>query len=328
MQRHTKTITVGNQTLIFETGKIARQANGAILLRSGDTVMFCSACATAEPLPNCDFVPLRVDYQEKFSSAGKTVGGFFKREGRPTERETLISRLIDRPIRPMIQDGYHHDTQVLCYVWSYDGVDSPDPLAICAASAALTISDIPLVKPIGAVRVGLIDGEFVVNPLIKQMEHSKLDLMIAGTEDAVLMIEGHCNFLTEEQVVQAIEAGHAGIRQITKALTEWQKEVGKPKNLSTIVTISDDVRKAVADIAEKPLVDALRLTDKKKREEAQAMVKKNVTGQLLPEGAEPKFPARYVEHAFKDLSSNVMRQMVLNEGKRCRWPWNEGYPGH
>lgn len=317
MQRHTKTITVGRQTLVFETGKIARQANGAVLLRSGETIIFGSACATPEPLVNCDFVPLRVDYQEKFSSAGKTVGGFFKREGRPTERETLISRLIDRPIRPMIQEGYYHDTQVLCYVWSYDGVDSPDPLAICAASAALTISDIPLVKPLGAVRVGYIDGEFVINPHIKEMQNSKLDLMIAGTEDAVLMIEGHCDFLTEEQVIQAIETGHKGIRLIAHALTEWQKEVGKPKNLSTIVTIPAEVHKAVADIAEKPLSAALRITEKKKREEAQAAAKKSVKEQLLPQGQEPKFPASHVERAYKELTSNVMRNMVLNEGKRC-----------
>ncbi len=317
MQRHTKTITVGRQTLVFETGKIARQANGAVLLRSGETVIFGSACATPEPIPNCDFVPLRVDYQEKFSSAGKTVGGFFKREGRPTERETLISRLIDRPIRPMIETGYHHDTQVLCYVWSYDGVDSPDPLAICAASAALTISDIPLVKPLGAVRVGYIDGEFVINPLVKQMQHSKLDLMIAGTEDAVLMIEGHCDFLTEQQVIQAIETGHQGIRLIARTLTEWQQEVGKPKNRSTIVTIPSEVREAVAAVSEKPLTDALRITEKQKREEAQGAAKKAMKEQLMPEGQEPKYPASYIERAYKDLSSDVMRKMVLNEGKRC-----------
>lgn len=178
MQRNTTTVVVGNQEISFETGKIARQANGAVLVRMGDTIVFCTACATPEALPDVDFLPLRVDYQEKFSSAGKTVGGFFKREGRPTERETLVCRLIDRPLRPMFEDGYYHDIQILSYVWSYDGVHLPDPLAICGASAALVISDIPLIKPIGAVRVGFVDGRFIINPTAEQQTKSILDLMI------------------------------------------------------------------------------------------------------------------------------------------------------
>src|ERR1700738_4613485 len=164
MQRHTISVTVDGKQIHFETGKIAKQANGAVLVRSGDTIVFTTACATSEPLEDVDFLPLRVDYQEKFSSAGKTVGGFFKREGRPTERETLMSRLIDRPLRPMFEEGYFHDVQILSYVWSYDGVNTPEPLAICAASAALAISDIPFIKPIGAVRVGRLNDKWVINP--------------------------------------------------------------------------------------------------------------------------------------------------------------------
>ena len=229
MKRKILKVKAGEQEITFETGKIARQAGGAVLVRQGDTVVFNSACAAPEANPETDFLPLRVDYQEKFSSVGKTSSGYIKREGRPTERETLVSRLIDRPLRPMFEEGYYNEIQVLSYVWSYDGVNSPEPLAICGASAALVISDIPLIKPIAGVRVGLIDGKFVVNPTIEQQSKSKLDLMIAGTDDAVLMIEGSCDFLTEAQVLEAIETGYQAIKTICEALVGWQKEIGKEK---------------------------------------------------------------------------------------------------
>jgi len=190
LHRETITVHVGKQTLKFETGKIARQANGSVMVHCGETVVFASACASPAAAEGVDFLPLRVDYQEKYSSAGRTAGGFIKREGRPTEREILVSRLIDRPHRPMFEEGYHNEVQLLSYVFSYDGIHIPDVLAICACSAALVISDIPLVKPIGAVRMGLIDEEFIVNPTAEEMKKSRLDLVLAGTEDAILMIEG------------------------------------------------------------------------------------------------------------------------------------------
>ncbi len=191
MNTHKKSVKIGHSEVHFETGKVARQANGAVIVRAGDTMILATACAADKATENIDFLPLRVDYQEKFSSAGKTLGGFIKREGRPTERETLVCRLIDRPLRPMFEEGYFNETQVLTYVWSYDGDNSPEPLAICAASAALAISDIPLIKPIGAVRVGYIDGKFVINPHPEKATESQLDLILAGTDDAVLMIEGY-----------------------------------------------------------------------------------------------------------------------------------------
>ena len=229
MNKYTRTISVAGRDLIFETGKLARQAHGAVTLRSGETILLATACRGSIPSEETDFLPLRVDYIEKFSSAGKTLGGFIKREGKPSEREVLISRLIDRPIRPMFEDGYFHDLQLLVYVLSYDGVHVPDPLAICAASAALVISDIPLVKPIAAVRIAYIDGQFIVNPTMQEMEKSRLDLVLAGTEDAILMIEGYCDFLTEEQILEAIQEGHSAIRTICQGLHEWQKLIGKPK---------------------------------------------------------------------------------------------------
>ena len=170
--RETITVPVGNKTLNFETGKIARQANGSVMLHCGDTIVFASACASPTASAEIDFFPLRVDYQEKYSSAGRTAGGFIKREGRPSEREILACRLIDRPLRPMFEEGYYNEVQVLSYVFSYDGVHQPDVFAICAASAALVISDIPLIKPIGAVRMGLIDDQFVINPTVEEMKKS------------------------------------------------------------------------------------------------------------------------------------------------------------
>ncbi len=316
MQHETMKINIQGQELIFETGKIARQAGGAVLLRSGETVVFATACAAPQPDPNTDFFPLRVDYQEKFSSAGKTLGGFIKREGRPTERETLVCRLIDRPLRPLFEEGYYNEVQVLTYVWSYDGVHSPDPLAICAASAALVISDIPLLKPVGGVRVGYVNGNFIVNPTIEQQKESKLDLLIAGTEDAVLMIEGCCDFLTEEQVLDAIATGHESIKQICRALGQWQSKIGKTKNKQTLQILPPELLKSVESIANPLLEKALRLVEKQKRQDELALVNAAVNASLLPVGAEAKYTAKEVNGAIKQVSSQMMRKMILNENIR------------
>lgn len=316
MQRHIMKVKVGEQEIVFETGKIGKQANGSVLVRVGDTMLFNTACATPTAAADADFFPLKVDYQEKFSAVGKTISGFIKREGRPTERETLVSRLIDRPLRPMFPEGYFNEVQVLSYVWSYDSINLTEPLAICGASAALVISDIPLLKPVAGVRVGLVEGKFVINPTQEQMSKSKLDLMLAGTEDAVLMIEGHCDFLTEEQVIEAIEFGHEGIKTICHALLNWQKEVGKAKNLSTIKTLSKDLLDEVDRLAKPQLESALRTKEKIAREEALNAARKAVTDVLLPEGAEPKYPANDVDAALKTISSHYMRKMILDENIR------------
>lgn len=316
MQRKMITIKVGEQDIIFETGKIARQANGAVIVRSGETVLLNTACSSPDVADDADFLPLRVDYQEKFSSAGKTLGGFIKREGRPTEKETLVSRLIDRPLRPMFEEGYYNEVQVLSYVLSYDNNVMPEPLAICGASAALVLSDIPLIKPIGAVRVGMIDQKFVLNPSVAQQKQSKLDLMLAGTEDAILMIEGYCDFLTEEQVIEAIELGHSGIKTICDALHHWQKEHGKEKNRSTLRIVPKEVLHAVEAIA-KPLIEpALRIGEKKKREGALGQVEEAINKALLPEGVEPKYDPLHVSKAYKAISSKYMREMILKENMR------------
>jgi polyribonucleotide nucleotidyltransferase len=316
MQRDIISVNINGQEMIFETGKIARQAGGAVVVRYGETIVFSTACAAPNPDPTADFLPLRVDYQEKFSSAGKTVSGFVKREGRPSEREILISRLIDRPLRPLFEEGYYNEVQVLSYVWSYDGVHSPDPLAICSASAALVISDVPLIKPIGAVRVGYLNGQFIINPTIEQQRQSKLDLMLAGTEDAVLMIEGFCDFLTEDQVLEAIAIGHESIKIICQALSQWQARIGKPKNRENLRLIPKKLYQEVEAIANPLLEKALRISEKKKREAELGNINKAVNESLFPEGVEPKYSEQDVNYVIKDVSSKMMRRMILNENLR------------
>ena len=316
LQRETITVQVGNKTLKFETGKIARQANGAVMVHCNDTVVFASACASPTAGEGVDFLPLRVDYQEKFSSAGRTAGGFIKREGRPTEREILVSRLIDRPLRPMFEDGYHNEVQVLSYVFSYDGIHVPDVLAICACSAALVISDIPLIKPIGAVRMGFIDDEFVVNPTSEEIKKSRLDLVLAGTEDAILMIEGFCDFLTEAQVLEAIEKGQAAISEICKQLHAWREKLGKPKKLDTIHKIPQEVTNAVHGAAATLLESALRISSKQERESTLAEIQKTVISTLLEGKEESKQLKTDVLFAYKNLQSSLMRKMILEEGRR------------
>lgn len=310
------TVKVGEQEITFETGKIARQANGAVVVRSGDTMIFNSACAASEANPEIDFFPLRVDYQENYSSAGKTSSGFIKRQGRPSEREILVSRLIDRPLRPMFKEGYFNEVQLLSYVWSYDNGFSPEPLAICGASAALVISDIPLIKPVAAVRVGFVNGKFLINPSLEHQKESKLDLMIAGTEDAVLMIEGYCDFLTEEQIIAAIEEGHKGIKIICEALLEWQKRVGKPKNESGLRVKPQELLDQVEQMAAPKLKAALKIANKQAREEALAAIKKEVKETLLPEGQEHKHTPLAVAAAQKEIESKYMRKMILEENLR------------
>ncbi|MBA3720911.1 MAG: polyribonucleotide nucleotidyltransferase [Parachlamydiaceae bacterium] len=316
MKRETITVDVGQHKISFETGKVARQANGAVIVRCGETMVFSTAVAAPTAEDKNDFLPLRVDYQEKFSSAGKTVSGFIKREGRPTEREILTSRLIDRPLRPLFEEGYYNEIQVLTYVWSYDGINLPDPLAICAASAALVVSDIPLIKPVGAVRVGFLDNKFIINPTNDELEKSKLDLLIAGTEDAVLMIEGFCDFLTEAQVLEAISTGHESIKVICAALKEWQSRIGKPKNRTTLRKIPKELYSAV-EAASHPMLDkALRISLKQQREEALALANKAVMDAILPADQEPKYPVQHVQYVIKETSSKMMRRMILNEKVR------------
>ncbi len=308
-------IEVSGINLIFETGVLAKHANGSIILKANDTTILSTVCATKTASEEVDFFPLRVDYQEKFSAAGKTLNGYLKREGKPSQRETLICRLIDRPIRPLFPQGYYNEVQLATTLLSHDDKISPDPLAFCATAAALLISDVPFVKPMAAVRVGLINNHFVINPTIEQQLESKLDLLLAGTEDAILMIEGYCDFLTEEQVIEAIETGHKTIKKICSALGQWQKDIGKQKDFSAISQIPNELFSDIKSIVQNRLKEALNIKGKHQREEATEVLKTEVKTKLLPED-NAKYTKRDVILAFKELSSQTMRNEILDHNIR------------
>ncbi len=317
LKRETLSITIAGREMTFETGKIARQAGGSVLVRCGETIVMSTACAAATGSDEIDFLPLRVDYTERFSAAGKTLGGFIKREGRPKEREILTSRLIDRPLRPMFEEGYYNETQVLNYVLSYDGEHSPEPLALCAASAALVLSEIPLKKPVAGVRVGMIDDNFIINPTVSEQKESKLDLLIAGTEDAILMIEGFCDFLTEEQVLEAVNEGHNAIRAICEKLADWQKVHGKPKMRDVFRIPPQELFEAIETYSAGRIDEHVRIKQKAVRDESIAAVKEDVMSKLFPEGEEPKFNRVDANIAFKKFQASKMREMILSEKVRA-----------
>lgn len=316
MKEHITMISVAGKSMSFSTGKIARQANGAVLLTCGETTILSTICAKRTPSADIDFLPLRVDYQEKFSSAGKTLGGFIKREGRPTERETLLSRLIDRPIRPLFPEGYYNETQILSYVLSYDGVHSPDPLAICAASAAIAISDIPFAKPLAAVQIGLIENTFIINPTIEQKKASTLDLILAGTEDSILMIEGYCDFLTDEQVITALEEGHAAIKKICQGIKEWQLQVGKEKLSFTPYKPNEELSTLIEEKIRNELIEALQIKEKQKREVALSLIEQNMLLEYTSE-TEATYSIVDVKVALKKIIGKYVRESIFRKDERC-----------
>src|SRR5438309_4184256 len=219
----------GGKTLTFETGKIAKQAHGSAVVRMGDNVVLATAVANPDPREGIDFFPLTVDYREYTYAGGRIPGGFIKREGRPSEREILTSRMIDRPVRPLFAEGFKCETQVIAFVLSADTDNDPDVCGINAASAALTLSYIPFLGPIGAVRVGLVNGQFVVNPTYDEMRESLLNIMVVGTSDGIVMIESGAKEVKEETVVDAIEFGHNEVKKICAAINDLRAKVGKPK---------------------------------------------------------------------------------------------------
>jgi polyribonucleotide nucleotidyltransferase len=307
---------IDGKEITLETGKIARQANGSVLIHAGDTTILTTACAAKKSIEDVAFLPLRVDYLEKFSAIGKTIGGFIKREGKPKTKEVLISRLIDRSLRPLFEDGYYNDTQILSYVYSYDSINLPDVLAICAASAALAISDIPLIKPIGAVRVGFIDNEFIINPTAEEIKKTDLDLIISGTDDAILMIEGYCNFLTEEQVLEAIEIGHKSIKVICSAIAQWAEKIGKEKNRQSLQTLDEHIISDVANKTTSQILEALNVKNKKTREKTFDEIFEKLKEEYKLDTPEAIYSKRDVNLAFKKVSSSLMRKMILEDKKR------------
>ena len=312
---HREEIDWCGRKLTLETGRIARQADGAVLATYGETTVLATIVSMKTPKPGQDFFPLTVNYQEKAFAAGRIPGGYFKREGRPSERETLISRLIDRPIRPLFPDGYYNDTQVIVTVLSHDMENDPDILSMVATSAALTISGVPFMGPVGAARVAYINGAIKVNPTIEEAKTSELDLVVAGTADAVLMVESEAKELSEETMLAAVMAGHAGFQPVIDAIIRLAERAAKePRDLN--LQDKSDVQKAVADVAEADLRAAYKIIAKQQRYAAVDAVKDKVNAALCPEGGEVKFDKHLVADAFHDLQAKVVRWNILDDGVR------------
>ncbi|HEY1735447.1 MAG TPA: polyribonucleotide nucleotidyltransferase, partial [Methylovirgula sp.] len=312
---HREELNWAGRKLVLETGRVARQADGAVLATYGETTVLATVVSAKSPKPGVDFFPLTVNYQEKAFAAGRIPGGYFKREGRPTERETLTSRLIDRPIRPLFPEGYRNDTQVIATVLSYDLENDSDILALIASSAALTLSGVPFMGPVGAARVGYINGAVKVNPTIEEMKDSTLDLVVAGTADAVLMVESEAKELSEATMLEAVMAGHRGFQPVINAIIKLAEKAAKePRDL----TVADHsaCEKAVSEIAESELRAAYKITAKQQRYDAVDAVKAKVTAALFPEGQDPKFTKEEVGHVFHDLQAKVVRLNILDTGTR------------
>jgi len=313
---HKVEIEWGGRTLTLETGKIARQADGAVLATYGETAVLATVVSQKAPKPGFDFFPLTVNYQEKAFAAGKIPGGYFKREGRPSEKETLVSRLIDRPIRPLFAEGYKNDTQVVVTVLQHDLENDPDVLAMVATSAALTLSGVPFMGPIGGARVGYIGGQYKLNPHVDEMAESKLDLVVAGTQDAVLMVESEASELDEATMLGAVMFGHKGFQPVIDAIIELAERAAKEPREHTVPDFSE-VEKEMLLVAEGELREAYKNTDKMARYNAVDAVKAKVMSHFLPEGAaETKYTKEVVGSVFKELQAKIVRWNILDTKSR------------
>ena len=305
---------VGGRRLILETGLMAKQASGAVVARYGDTVVLSTAVASKVERENVDFLPLTVDYQEKAYAAGRIPGGFFKREGRQSEKEILSSRLIDRPLRPLFPDGYYFDTQIIASVLSIGDESSMDLMGMIASSAALAISDIPFNGPIGAVRVGYQDGKFVVNPGHKELETTKLNLVVAGTHDAIMMVEGGASELTEDQMLEALETAHREIKKIVALQKELMAKVGKPKRVVKVVEIDQVLAKQVAELAMDRLKDAIVIPNKMERQKTLDALLADIKEKLKNEDPTR---SRQVSTIFLNLEKDEVRKIILEKNIRA-----------
>jgi polyribonucleotide nucleotidyltransferase len=305
----------GGKSLRIETGRMARQADGAVLVTYGETTVLATAVAARSEKPGIDFFPLTVNYQEKTYAAGKIPGGYFKREGRPTEKETLVSRLIDRPIRPLFPEGFRNETQVIATVLSYDLENDSDIVSLIASSAALTISGIPFMGPVGGARVGVIDGAFVLNPTHEQMKTSDLDLVVAGTSDAVLMVESEAKELSEEQMLGAVMFGHAGFQPVIDAIIRLaERSSREPRDF--VAPDNEKLFKAVKKSVEKDLRAAYAIPAKEARQEAVAKAKDKVVAALVDPDKESAPTPQKVGEAFKHLEKDIVRNNILDTGLR------------
>jgi polyribonucleotide nucleotidyltransferase len=310
---HKREVAIGAHTLSIETGKLAKQADGAVIVRQGDTVVLVTAAHASSPREGVDFLPLTVDYRENTYASGRIPGGFFKREGKPPEKEVLTSRLIDRPIRPLFPAGWNYETQVIALVLSADTDNDSDVLAITGASAALSIAEVPFEKTIAGVRVGLVDGAYVINPTYKQRKVSDLDLVVAGSRDGIVMVEAGAKGVSEVQVVGALEAAHAAIKDIVAQIDDLKAAVGKKKLSVTVKPVADDVAAEVKAKAYTPLRDAMMMKDKIANYARVDQVKDELLATFPEDDAERRADAK---RAFSAMKEQVLRDQVLDQGLR------------
>lgn len=304
----------GGRKLVLETGKVARQAEGAVLATYGETEVIATVCAAKEAKPDQDFFPLTVNYQEKYYAAGKVPGGFMKREGKPSEREVLISRLIDRPIRPLFPDAFKNEVQVVCTVLSHDKQTDSDILSMIAASAALAISGIPFLGPIGAAKVGYKDGQYILNPTIEQMKDTRLELSVAGTKEGVLMVESEAQELSEETMLGAVMFGFESFQPVIKMIDELVAEAGKPRwEAPTFPKEFDELYAKTEKAFRSKYEEAFKETDKLKRGENLGKLAEEVKATIDPEN---ELEVRYVGDVIEKLMHSVMREGVLTTGRR------------
>lgn len=312
----TKTVAIElrGKELLLETGKMARQADGSVVARYGDTVLLATAVSSKTPREGIDFFPLTIDYLEKTYAAGKIPGGFFKREGRPTEKEVLTSRLIDRPHRPLFPKGYSCETQGIVNVLSYGDENVADVLGITTMSAALHISDIPFDGPVAAVRIGRIDGAFVINPDLKEVEACDLNLVVAGTEEAVAMVEGSAQEMSEADLLEAIDLAHAEIKKLCGVQNEFRDKVGKPKRSFTVPVKDEDLKNKVKELALEKITEAIVIPDKIRRQTALDEILREIIKLL---NKEEQDIAKDIAAVFNDIEKNLVRDMILNRNVRA-----------
>jgi polyribonucleotide nucleotidyltransferase len=310
---NTREIAIGNNTLRFETGKLAKQAGGSVIVRFGDSVVLVTACRAGSAREGIDFLPLTVDYREYTYASGRIPGGFFKREGKPAEKEVLTSRCIDRPIRPLFPSGWRYETQIIALVLSADQENDTDVLAITGASAALALSEIPFEKTIAGVRVGLVDGQYLINPTFQQRKDSKLDLIVAGSKDGLVMVEAGAKEVTEDQVVEALDAAHKAIKQIVATIDALAAEAGKKKLTVAKKEIGHDFYREVEEKVMVPLTEAMRIRGKLENYDRVDEALKELVASI-PEGeVERKVEAKQI---FKELKEKVLRDEVLQHNVR------------
>jgi polyribonucleotide nucleotidyltransferase len=309
----TREVSVGQGSVRFETGKLAKQAGGSVIVRSGDSVVLVTACRAASPREGIDFLPLTVDYREYTYASGRIPGGFFKREGKPSEKEVLTSRMIDRPVRPLFPSGWRFETQIIALVLSADSANDTDVLAITGASAALALSDVPFQKTIAGVRVGLVDGQYVINPTFEQRKVSKLDIIVAGSKDGLVMVEAGAKEVTEEQVVEALEAAHVAIKQLVVAIDEMAKEVGRKKQTVDAKEVDAAFAKEVEGKVFDKLTAAMRIHDKLENYETVDKVQAELLASFGDDAAEKKADAKSV---FKHLKEKVLYREILTNNVR------------